>query len=202
MNNRSAGSIQPLPIILASTSTYRAELLNRLQLEYQAIPPEFEETVQPGALLKEVARDFAEAKAKSLRHRFPNHLIIGSDQAAILDQTLLDKPVSRSRAIEKLQQCSNQIVIFYTGLAVLNTQTQALRTACETTTVRFRPLSLSQIQNYLDKEEVLDCCGSFKIEGLGISLMQSVESTDPTALMGLPLIALCRLLKQEGLNVP
>ena len=191
------------PIILASTSTYRQALLQKLGLPFQAVRPPFSETRIAGEPPTERALRLATGKARSLADEFPNHLIIGSDQVAFLPpDRILSKPGSHAVASEQLLACSGQTVHFYTGLCLLNTQTNQSQVSVEEFTVRFRDLTESEIERYLVREQPYDCAGSFKCEGLGISLFEAMEGRDFNSLIGLPLILLCELLRQEGLKIP
>ena len=189
-------------IILASTSPYRARLLDQIGLKYTSDAPDFEEKTSDALLPEVMARQFAEGKARSLTNKYPNSLIIGSDQTASLNNQILTKPGSMEAACGQLAACSGKEVVFYSGLAVLNTQSNRIQLAVDSTTVKFRPLTATQIENYVTTEQPLDCCGSFKVEGLGIALFESVSSKDPYSLIGLPLINLISMLKEEGLSIP
>jgi septum formation protein len=188
-------------IILGSTSRYRAELLGRLGLDFASVSPETDETPLAGELPAATALRLAIAKARSLRERFQNALIIGADQVADVNGTAIGKPGTRENAIEQLRQMRGQKLIFHSGLALLNTATGQIHSRIVATTVRFREYSNEEIENYLDRENALDCAGSAKSEGLGIALIVSMQSDDPTALVGLPLIALIEMLRVEGVSV-
>ena len=188
-------------IILGSTSPYRAQLFDRLGLDYVSVSPDANEAPLHGELPAATALRLAMAKAQSLQHKFQNALVIGADQVADLDGTAIGKPGSRKRASMQLQQMSGQTLVFHSGLALLNTATGNLQRTIVATTVRFRELSDLEIENYLDREHALDCAGSAKSEGLGIALLASMQSDDPTALVGLPLIALINMLQVEGVSV-
>lgn len=191
-----------LPIILASTSPYRKQLLDRLYLDYQPCQPDFAEIIEEGSDPHIVAVDFAEGKARSLAMKFARHLIIGSDQTAAVNGEILTKPGTRAGAIEQLLACSGKNVIFSTAVVLLNSRANRLQKACEEVSITFRKLALPEIERYVDADSPIDCCGSFKIESLGISLMSSVTSGDPTALVGLPLITLAAMLRQEAYEIP
>jgi len=191
-----------LPIILASGSPYRKQLLDRLYLDYQHCQPTFAEMIEEGSNPHTVAINFAEGKARSLALKYNRHLIIGSDQTAAVNGAILTKPGTRTGAIEQLLACCGKNVIFYTAVVLLNSRHNQLQRACEEVSVTFRKLSLSEIERYVDADSPSDCCGSFKIESLGISLLSSVISGDPTALVGLPLIKLSAMLRQEGYDIP
>ena len=190
-----------MKLLLASGSPYRKQLLERLELEFSCQAPDIDETPQPGETAKALALRLSEAKAQTLTEDYPNHLIIASDQAAQLGQAILGKPGTHQRAIEQLMACSNQAVTFYTGLCLLNTKTGKQQLACIPFTVHFRQLNRQQIENYIKKEEPLDCAGSFKCEGLGITLFTKMSGDDPNSLTGLPLIRLTDMLLNEGISI-
>ncbi|WP_373332423.1 nucleoside triphosphate pyrophosphatase [Thiopseudomonas alkaliphila] len=191
-----------LPIILASSSPYRQQLLQRLGLPFSAVAPAIDETPRPEEAPQQLVQRLALEKAEALAERFPQHLIIGSDQVCVRQQQILGKPHTHQAATVQLQAASDQELYFYTGLTVLNSATQQSLSDCVSTTVKFRPLSAAQIERYLQAEQPYDCAGSFKAEGLGISLFRYLRSDDPTALIGLPLIALTTLLQQLGQRLP
>lgn len=190
------------PLILASTSPYRRQLLERLRLPFEAVPPDVGEDPRPDEAPEDLVRRLSVLKARAVAGRLTRGLVIGSDQVALLDGRVLGKPGGRERAREQLAAASGKTVSFLTGLCVADAAGGGQREHLDRTVVRFRRLSDSQIERYLDAETPYDCAGSFKCEGLGISLFESVETRDPTALMGLPLIALCRLLREFGVPVP
>lgn len=188
-------------ILLASSSRYRKQLLERLDLPFNCASPDIDESPLPGETAEALAVRLATQKAEALAEQNPNTLIIGSDQVAALpDGSLLNKPGSHEQAAIQLTRSSGQSVQFLTGLAVLDTQTGTLKTHCEPFTVHFRNLSKGEITGYLNKEQPYDCAGSFKMEGLGITLFSSLEGRDPNSLIGLPLIALCDMLRELGVN--
>lgn len=188
------------PLVLASSSRYRAELLRRLGVPFEALAPDLDETPQRDEAPPQLAARLALAKASALLDRFPGRWVLGSDQVASLDGRLLGKPGNRERAREQLQSFSGRTVAFHTAVALVCTG-QVL-TALDLTTVHFRELSAGEIGRYLDAEPAYDCAGSFKAEGLGISLFTAIDAQDPTALIGLPLIAVRRLLAQAGAAIP
>ena len=188
-------------IVLGSTSRYRAELLGRLGLDFVTASPDTDEAPLSGELPAATAFRLAIAKAQSLKSRFQNALIIGADQVADQNGIAIGKPGTREKAIEQLRQMRGQTLIFHSGLALLNTATNNTQSRIVATTVRFREYSNEEIENYLDRENALDCAGSAKSEGLGIALIASMQSDDPTALVGLPLIALTDMLRAEGVSV-
>ncbi len=189
------------PLILASTSPFRRELLGKLGLPFQCASPEIDETPhtdeQPEAL---VAR-LAEQKAKAVANNHPNSLIIGSDQVALLDQQIIGKPGNHARATRQLQQASGKTITFLTGLSLYNSTNQTLQTEVVPYIVHFRKLTNQQIEHYLQAEQPYHCAGSFKSEGLGISLFQKLQGDDPNTLIGLPLIRLIKMLEKEGVEV-
>ncbi len=189
-----------MPLILASTSRYRRELLERLQLPFTIARPETDETPLPGEPPAMLAGRLAQAKAAAIATRFPEAWVIGSDQVAETGGLPLGKPGNREGAIAQLSLLSGREARFHTAVCLRHGE-QAF-SALDTTTVRFRPLSADEIARYADAEQPYDCAGSFKAEGLGISLFEAIESNDPTALIGLPLIALSRLLREAGYRLP
>jgi 7-methyl-GTP pyrophosphatase len=189
-------------LVLASTSRYRAELLHRLGLAFELRPPGIEENVMAGEAPAVRAMRLAEAKAIDAGAGLLDALVIGSDQVAELDGVLLDKPGSTERAQAQLLACSGRIVYFHTALCVFDTRDGQRYTHVDLTRVHFRQLDAAEIARYIEREQPLDCAGSFKCEGLGISLFERIENSDPTALIGLPLIALAQLLRDAGVSVP
>ena len=188
------------PLILASGSHYRAELLGRLRLPFTAVAPHIDETPHAGETAPDLTQRLALAKARALTATHPGLWILGSDQAAESGGRILGKPGTRERATEQLGFLSGRAVEFFT--AVVLVQGGLTLTALDITAVQFRVLNEPEISRYLDAEAVLDCAGSFKCEGLGISLFASIRSNDPTGLIGLPLITVRRLLAQAGCSLP
>ena len=188
-------------IVLGSTSIYRAQLLDRLGLDYVTARPDADESPLAGEAPAATALRLAIAKAQSIEHKFPAALVIGADQVADQNGIAIGKPGSKQRAHEQLQQMSGQTLLFHSGLALLNTETGQMQRRVVDTMVRFRTLSRHEIENYLDRENALDCAGGAKAEALGIALIASMQSDDPTALIGLPLIALIDMLRAEGVSV-
>ncbi|AFU97945.1 Maf family protein [Simiduia agarivorans] len=188
------------PLILASSSPYRRELLARLQLAFDCHSPDIDETPEPGETATALAGRLARTKAHATAKHYPYALIIGSDQVAECEGRLLGKPGDAATAREQLQFCRGKSVTFHTGLCLYNAHQQ--RFACQVVEYRveFLPLSDEQIAYYIDAESPLDCAGSFKCEGLGTALFVRHQGSDPTALVGLPLIALCALLRAEGVD--
>jgi MAF protein len=191
-----------LPLVLASSSPYRRELLERLRLPFIWSAPAIDESRQPAESAEALVRRLAEEKARALRSNHPQHLIIGSDQAAVLDEQILGKPHTFERAREQLLAASGRRVIFLTGLALLDSQSGDCQVDCIPFTVHFRDLSEAQITRYLQAEQPYDCAGSFKAEGLGVSLFRSTEGSDANSLIGLPLIRLVDMLHSIGVDIP
>lgn len=189
-------------LLLASSSPYRRELLSRLRLSFECSAPEIDETANPQESPDQLVRRLAHEKAQALAGSHSDHLIIGSDQVAVLEQSILGKPNTFERAKRQLQACSGKSVVFLTGLALLDSRTGASQIDCIRYTVHFRHLGEPQIERYLSAEQPFDCAGSFKAEGLGISLFRSTEGTDVTSLIGLPLIRLVDMLNEAGIEVP
>jgi septum formation protein len=189
-------------LVLGSTSRYRAELLQRLGLPFEQRAPGTTETEQMGEAPAMRAMRLAIAKATDAGASLPDALVIGSDQVAELDGVLLEKPGSIERAHAQLTACSGRSVNFHTALCLLDTSSGQQHTHVDLTRVHFRQLDAVEITRYIAREQPLDCAGSFKCEGLGISLFARIENSDPTALIGLPLIALAQLLRDAGIRVP
>lgn len=190
----------PPDLVLASTSRYRGELLSRLRLPFRAVAPLVDETALPGETPRALALRLARAKAEAVAARHPQALVIGSDQVAELDGRALGKPGTLAAAEAQLGASSGRCVQFHTAVCVVDTREgrSGAATAVDLTRVVFRPLENDAIRRYLEIEQPFDCAGSFKCEGLGITLFERIENEDPTALVGLPLIALSRLLRAAG----
>ncbi len=189
-------------IVLASSSTYRKALIARLGLDCRTAVPDIDEGALPAEAPADTALRLAQAKARKIAEREPAALIIGSDQVAVLGDQLIGKPGSHAAAAQQLQAMSGKTVVFHTALCLLNAATDTLQLANVPTTVRFRVLDEAQIERYLKQDQPYDCAGSAKIEALGITLVEQLASDDPTALIGLPLIALVTMLQKEGINIP
>lgn len=187
-------------IVLASTSPYRRQLLEKLGLPFVCAAPEVDELPLPGESPRQLVLRLAQAKAQALAHRYPDHLIIGSDQVCVLGGNITGKPHTAENAHRQLREASGQIVTFYTGLALYNSASGHLQTECEPFDVHFRKLTDDEIVHYVEKEQPLNCAGSFKSEGLGIALFERLEGRDPNTLVGLPLIALGKMLRHEQIN--
>jgi len=189
-------------LVLASTSPFRRELLGRLQIPFEAVAPEVDESPLPHESPAATAERLSLAKARAVVSRFPDALIIGSDQVAFLGDKRFGKPGSRDNAFAQLRSMSGRSVIFHTGLCLLNATNGRVHLRGIPTEVRFRELSDVEIRSYLDKEDALNCAGSARSEGLGISLLEHLRGDDPNALVGLPLMALCDMLRAEGIALP
>lgn len=189
----------PRPLILGSTSAYRRELLERLRIPFTVESPHVDETPLPGEAPAALAVRLALAKARAVAERFPDSVVIGSDQVADLDGCPLGKPGNHTRAVEQLQRMRGKTVIFQTAVAVVCAQSGFAQEALAPVKVKFRDLTDAEIEAYLRAEEPYDCAGSAKSEGLGIALLDSIENDDPTALVGLPLIRTSRMLREAGI---
>ena len=200
MNTSDAGTGKPR-LILASTSQYRRQLLSRLRLTFDVVAPQVDESPLPGESPQALARRLAIAKAEAVCARAPDAWVIGSDQVAELDGRALGKPGSRDAAIAQLTAMSGAEVVFRTAISIGH-GTRGRHDDEDVTTVRFRALDVAEIARYVDAEQPFDCAGSFKSEGLGIALFDAIVTRDPTALIGLPLIATARLLRQAGFDLP
>ncbi len=187
-------------LVLASTSPFRQQLLNKLAVPFTAATPDCDETPLPNETPTQLVLRLAQSKATSCPVR-QNSLVIGSDQVCVIDGEIIGKPHTRDRAIEQLTRQSGKSITFYTGLALYNSKTNTVTSKLDTFTVHFRQLSQQQIENYVDKEEPFYCAGSFKSEGLGIALFERLEGKDPNTLVGLPLIDLIDMLEAEGFNI-
>jgi septum formation protein len=187
-------------LILASTSRYRRELLERLRLPFSIRAPEVDESVRPGESPAAVASRLALAKARAIAETQPGAVVIGSDQVADLDGRAIGKPGSHDRAREQLQAMSGRTLVFQTAVAVVCIERGYEARASVPVTVRVRTLSDAEIEHYLRTETPYDCAGSAKVETLGIALLESVASDDPTALVGLPLIRTCEMLRAVGID--
>lgn len=188
-------------IILASSSPYRRELLSRLDLDFEALSPEFIETIDPGIAPELQVKHLALGKARSLVKSCPDALIIGSDQVFCdASGRVLGKPGDMAGAQRQLERMAGKKHHFYTGLALVDSVTGRTQVTSVTSTVVLRDLSRTQIRHYLERERPFDCAGSFKVEGLGIALMEQLSGSDYTALIGLPLIALTSMLQQFGID--
>jgi len=190
-----------MKLVLASTSRYRRELLSRLHIPFEVISPNVDEAPLPGESPSETALRLSVLKAQAVTTQFPDALIIGSDQVLMLDEEQLGKPGNYENAFAQLKKMQGKAMVFHTALTLLNSRTGHAQTRDVPTVVHIRKLSDAQIEAYLKKEEPYDCAGSAKSESLGIALMERMESPDPTALIGLPLMALTEMLMNEGVDV-
>jgi septum formation protein len=188
-------------VVLGSTSRYRRELLSRLNLPFEVAAPDVDETPQAGESPRDLALRLALAKAHAVAQRFPQAVVIGSDQVADLAGQPLGKPGEHGRAVQQLRQMRRQVVVFQTALAVVCLATGFEQVDIAPVRVLFRDLSDDEIENYLQAEKPYDCAGSAKSEGLGIALLESIENDDPTALVGLPLIRTARMLRAAGVKL-
>ena len=191
----------PLPrLILGSTSRYRRELLERLRLPFECVSPQVDETPRPAEAPAALAQRLALAKARAVAALHPDAVVIGSDQVADVDGEPIGKPGTHERAVAQLQRMSGRAIVFQTAVAVVRPATGFEQVLLAPVTVRFRELELAEIDHYLRLEQPYDCAGSAKCETLGIALLGAIESDDPTALIGLPLIRTCELLRAAGLD--
>lgn len=190
-----------MPLILASTSPFRKQLLERLGLPFITAAPDVDESPREDEGPAHLVARLAELKARAVAQQFPNALIIGSDQTATVGGTLLNKPGTHENAVKQLRMCSGHAVTFHTGLCLLNTAHGNMQRNVIPYYVHFRKLDDAQIEHYLRREQPYNCAGSFKSEGLGIALFEKLAGDDPTALIGLPLIELTRMLSRENMPV-
>lgn len=190
-----------MQLVLASTSRYRRELLSRLHLPFAVLAPDVDETPLPGEPPSATALRLSVLKAQAAAATYPDALIIGSDQVLMLESEQLGKPGNFDKAFAQLKRMQGRAMVFHTALTLLNSRNGRTQTRDVPTVVHIRPLSDAQISAYLHKEQPFDCAGSAKSESLGIALMERMESPDPTALVGLPLMALTEMLGNEGVDV-
>ena len=193
-------SSSKLPLVLGSTSPFRRELLSRLQLDFVTASPDIDESAEPGEQPERLVIRLAASKADAVALTHPHALIIGSDQVATIEGQILGKPGNHAKAVAQLTMAAGKKVTFYTGLCLLNSETKQRQICCETFHVHFRQLDQDGIENYLRREQPYNCAGSFKSEGLGITLFERLEGNDPNSLIGLPLIQLITMLKKAGLD--
>lgn len=187
-------------LILASTSPFRKQLLEKLGIPFQCANPDIDETARPDESAEQLVVRLAQEKARAVATLYPEHLIIGSDQVCVLNGHITGKPLTVERAEEQLSLASGQCITFYTGLCLYDSRNDQYQSHCEPFHVHFRSLSAAEIHAYVAKEQPLWCAGSFKCEGLGITLFERLKGDDPNALIGLPLIRLNRMLIQQGCN--
>lgn len=191
-----------LPLVLASTSPFRQALLARLGLEFAIVSPLVDEAPAPNEAPEHLVGRLSEAKARAGAAEVGDALVIGSDQVALVEGDILGKPGSRMNAVKQLARLSGRAVTFLTGLCLFNSQAQRLQSDIVRFRVIFRELDAAQIDRYVAREQPFNCAGSFKSEGLGITLFERMEGHDPTALIGLPLIRLTTMLREEGIVLP
>ncbi len=189
-------------LVLASSSPYRKSLLERLQQPFECASPDIDETPLPGESAAQLTERLAQAKARALSQQFSDHLIIGSDQVLLLDGNPVSKPLDHAAAVDQLTRSSGRTLTFSTALCLLNSASGRQQTCVEQVHVTFRHLQPDEIERYLRQEQPYDCAGSFKSEGLGITLIARMQGDDPTSLIGLPLIQLRTMLANEGLPLP
>ncbi|EKO3366604.1 septum formation inhibitor Maf [Vibrio fluvialis] len=192
--------MQNYQLVLASTSPFRQQLLSKLHLPFSTAIPDCDETPHDGEPPQRLVQRLAEEKARSCSVTAPS-LVIGSDQVCVINGQIVGKPHTREKAIEQLLSQSGQAITFYTGLALYNTETDQAQVVLDTFTVHFRQLSREMATHYVNREQPLNCAGSFKSEGLGIALFERLEGDDPNTLVGLPLIQLVKLLENESVYV-
>lgn len=188
-------------LVLASTSPYRRELLAKLQVDFEVAAPDVDETPLPDETPAAAALRLSALKAKAVADRFPNALIIGSDQVATLNGVHIGKPGTHDKAVAQLRLMRGQQIVFHTALSLYNSATGRLQSDTIPTTVQIRPLTDIQIEHYLRKDQPYNCAGSARSEALGIAIMERMEGSDPNALIGLPLIALTQMLMHEDWDV-
>ncbi len=189
------------PIILASTSIYRSQLLSTLQIPFKTTSPEVDETPLAGESAPQTSERLSRLKAQAVAEQFPDALIIGSDQVALLEGEQLGKPITHDNAVRQLRSMRGKTVDFFTAVSLFNSRTKEMQTAMVETKVSFRNLTDDEIERYLHKEQPYHCAGSAKSEGLGIALIQRIQGDDPNALIGMPLIVLIDMLKKQGVNI-
>jgi septum formation protein len=190
------------PVLLASSSVYRRDILHRILTAFDWISPEVDESPSADESPESTALRLSQLKAFSCAKLRPEALVIGSDQVPALGQRPLGKPGSHDRAVEQLLACSGESVVFYTAVSIIGPGAAPMESYVDKTTVKFRSLGDTEIQHYLNQEQPYDCAGSFKAEALGIVLFESIETRDPTALQGLPLIWLSDSLRRRGISLP
>lgn len=190
-----------MKLFLASTSPFRREILSKLSLPFETQAPEIDETPLPDETPEQLVERLSIAKAKAVAEKLSKGLVIGSDQVAVIDGKILGKPGDHDTAVKQLQNASGKTVTFLTGLCLYNAATHNMQVEVVPFNVEFRELTTEQIENYLQKEQPYNCAGSFKSEGLGITLFERLQGDDPNSLIGLPLIRLVRMLEAEGVEV-
>jgi len=188
-------------LILASTSPFRKALLEKLQVPFETASPHIDESARPDEAPAQLVTRLAEEKAKAVANNYPDALIIGSDQVAVIDDEIMGKPGNHANAIAQLSRASGKRVTFLTSLCLYNSKSQRSQVEVVPFSVVFRELSQTQIEHYLQREQPYNCAGSFKSEGLGIALFERLEGDDPNSLIGLPLIRLIRMLENEAFSI-
>lgn len=189
-------------LILASTSQYRRALLERLQVPFDCVAPDVDETRHPGEPAEEMASRLARLKAQAVASRYPKAVVIGSDQVAVRGKNLLGKPGTAAKCFEQLRRSSGQEVRFLTAVHVIDGTTGTAESHMDVTRVRFRELTTLEIQRYVERDQPFDCAGGFKAESLGIALFEQIDSSDPTGLTGLPLAWVAGALRRSGFQIP
>jgi len=190
-----------MKLVLASTSPFRREILEKLDVSFETMAPDVNEDILIDEIPEQLVARLSEAKARAVGQQQSNALVIGSDQVAVVDGQILGKPGNHEEATKQLRRASGKRVSFLTGLCVFNTESKRTQLDVVPFNVIFRQLTDSQIENYLQKEQPYNCAGSFKSEGLGIALFERLEGDDPNTLIGLPLIRLIRMLESEGFTI-
>jgi len=190
-----------MKLILASSSPYRKQLLDQLQLDFEVAVPDIDESPRPGETPEHLVERLAIEKAKAIAGNHPGCLVIGSDQVAVHDKQIVGKPRDHQDAVEQLRFASGKSITLYTGLALINSDSGKVQSLVEPFTIHFRKLTEEQIASYLKKDQPYNCAGSVKSESLGVALFERFEGDDPNSLIGLPLIRLVRMLENEGVNV-
>ncbi len=186
------------PLILASSSTIRKRVLAKIGIEFTAIAPNINESPWPEEAPEALVQRLSEEKARKVAHQYSNHLVIGSDQVAVVNNEIVGKPPNRAQAIKQLEEASGRTVSLYTGVALLNSGTGRIQVDVLPYRVQFRKLTRAVIENYIDRDQPYDCGGSLRSEGLGIALLSKFEGEDPNILLGLPLIRLIDMLAEES----
>ena len=188
-------------LILASSSPFRRQLLARLALEFESVAPEVDESALPGESPQQLARRLAQAKAQTVALHHHDALVIGSDQVAAINSEIIGKPLNHDTAVDQLRRASGKTMEFHTAVSVINSATGIVQQDVVPVAVKFRQLDDETITRYLLREQPYGCAGSFKSEGLGVALLDSIHGDDPSALIGLPLICLIRMLEREGITI-
>ena len=190
-----------MKIILASSSTYRKNLLSKIITDFECVSPDIDESQHQNETFTALAKRLAIEKAQTIAKQFPNALIIGSDQVACLGSEQLCKPQTKTNTIQQLLNCQDKTAYFYTSICLLNSKTGNIQSSVECYETKFRNLNKQQITQYVEREPACDCAGGFKMEGLGIALFEKISGEDPNILIGLPMIRLVSMLASEGYHV-